>query len=260
MSYLDLAKEAAEKAGKLVMDYYGKSPSMETKSHDSDIVTEADKKSEELIIKLIKEKHPDHNILSEETGLLEGSGKVTWHIDPIDGTNNFVAGIPFFCVSIGVEEDGRLTAGVVNIPAIGETLYGSRGHGVFLNGKKVKVSEETSLRKGVFLLGQKSNMPLEVREKSVEFQQKLSDKVGSLRNFGSSAFDLAMVARGVAVGFIETGAYMWDISAGVFLVEEAGGKITRFDGSPWEPELSKVHQRLIASNKLVHDEILKKIQ
>ena len=260
MEYLELAKKAAEKAGNVVMEYYGKDFSAETKSHSTDFVTEADKKAEELIIKLIKEKYPDHTVLSEEAGLLEGKDDVVWYVDPIDGTNNFMSGIPFFCVSIGVEVKGRLECGALNVPAMNEMFYGSRGRGAFLNGKRIKVSEESDLRKGMFLLGQKSNMPEDVRASAINFQRKLSDKVGFLRNFGSSAFDFALVAKGAASGFIEVGAHMWDISAGVFLVEEAGGRVTGLDGSSWNPELSKGHQKIIASNSAVHDEILRLVK
>lgn len=256
MNYLNVAKEAAEKAGKIAMQYFGKEMFIETKKHESDIVTEADKKAEKVIIATIKKTYPEHHILSEEMGYTDGSDDVTWYVDPIDGTQNFANKVPLFCVSVGVEQKGEMVAAAINVPAMGELFTAVKGKGVFLNNKPVQVSPEKMLRRGLVVLNQKDNVPQDVLSLAVEHQQLLSDKVGALRNFGTCALQLAMVSKGSFVGYIEQAARMWDMAAGNFLVQEAGGTVTDLEGKPWKPKRTKDNMQFIASNGLVHDQIV----
>ena len=256
MDYEAVAREAAEKAGAIAMQHFGREILVETKRHESDLVTEADRKAEKAIIETISKAYPGHGILGEETGYREGSEDAVWYVDPIDGTQNFLNRIPLFCVSIGVAEKGKMVAAAVNVPALGQMFTASRGKGAFMNGRPIRVSSENSLRKGSVFFCQKINSQESIRKHVIENQKKISHKVGALRDFGSTAFHLAMIARGSFVAQIEHATHVWDEAAGNLLIEEAGGKVTDFEGNPRKPQSTSERSGSIASNGSVHEQIL----
>jgi myo-inositol-1(or 4)-monophosphatase len=225
---LKTALEASGKATEVLMDYYTKlkTEEIELKSKN-DYVTEADKKSEMIIIKTIKEKFPQHSIIAEETGLYEGN-EWKWYIDPLDGTKNFIHGLPVFCVSIGVEYKGELVAAVINAPALGEVFLAEKGSGAFIGNKRLSVSkrafEDALVATGFPFRGK------DLLDRYLKCFKEVFLKVSGVRRCGSAALDLAYTAKGVFDGFWEMSLHPWDIAAGVLLIEEAGGKVSDFNG------------------------------
>lgn len=256
MSYINVAKEAAEKAGKIAMKHFGKELKIESKKHESDIVTEVDKEADAVIVETIRSKYPDHDILTEESGHMKKGSNVTWVVDPIDGTQNYAQGLPLFAISIAVIEDGKIVASALNLPAFNELYTAERGKGAFLNGKPIKVSDESKLRMGLVIQEQKANSEDDVLKLMVQHQKAFSHKVGALRNFGSAVVQLAWTAKGHTVAFVDEHTHIWDVAAGILLVEEAGGKVTTLDNKPWKPVLDDEGLNMIASNGLVHADIV----
>ena len=206
----------------------------------NDFVTTADRGSEQAIVGRIRETFPRDNFLAEEGGTAgSGSGgdpeARTWIIDPLDGTSNFIAGFPFWCVSIGAREGSRMTAGVIWDPLRGELYAGERGSGAFHNGERMRVTARAGLR-GAFL---GTGFPFRSRDRIDAYLalfRAVFLEARAIRRAGSAALDLAMVASGVFDGFFEFRLSIWDIAAGALLIEEAGGELTDFDGGQrhWE--------------------------
>jgi myo-inositol-1(or 4)-monophosphatase len=221
----------------------------------NNLVTEADHASERAIISIIREQFPEHFILSEETGSLVQDSTYKWIIDPIDGTVNYAHGIPICCVSIAVEQAGTMILGAVYNPFINEFFFAEKGAGAFLNDQRIHVSTETEVQKSCLVTGfpytylDMENGPLTCFERFIR-------KGIPVRRLGSAAIDLCWVAAGRFDGFYEHHLQAWDSAAGFLMVEEAGGKVTDFDGvyySPYQP-------RLVATNGHIHDELLTWIQ
>ena len=202
-----------------------------SEKRQNDFVTLADHESERQIITAIRERFPDDAFLAEEgggKGLGEGSRR-TWIIDPLDGTSNFIAGFPFWCVSIAASENGELAAGVVFDPLRGELYAAERGAGAFRNGTRLRVTERPGLE-GAFLA---TGFPFRSRDRIdlyLALFREVFLKARAIRRAGSAALDLAGVASGVFDGFFEFRLAPWDIAAGALLIEEAGGELTDFDG------------------------------
>ena len=217
----------------------------------NNLVTEADHAAEKAIIDIIKQEHPDHFILSEESGEMIMDSEYKWIIDPIDGTVNFANGIPICCVSIGLEKAGKMILGTVYNPLMNEMFFAQKGYGASLNEKKIQVSEKTEVIKSCLVTGfpytyaDTVNSPLEVFERFIK-------KGVPVRRLGSAAIDLCWVAAGRFDGFYEHKLQAWDSAAGFLIVEEAGGKVTDFEGnyfSPYQPHV-------LATNGKIHDEML----
>ena len=220
----------------------------------NNLVTEADLAAEKAIFSVIKKDYPDHFILSEESGEIIMDSEYKWIIDPIDGTVNFSNGIPICCVSIGLEYNGKIIMGAVYNPLMKEFYFAQNGFGATLNDKKIHVSNKTSVLKSCLVTGfpytylDMPNGPLEVFEKFIR-------KGIAVRRLGSAAMDLCWVAAGRFDGFFEHSLNAWDSAAGFLLVTEAGGKVTDFTGG----EYSVYQPRLLATNGLIHEEMLKVI-
>jgi myo-inositol-1(or 4)-monophosphatase len=225
---VEVALEAAEKAGEVLLDYFGRLKELEIEEKaKNDFVTEADKLSEMIIIKTIQDAFPHHTIVAEESGLHSGNDW-RWFVDPLDGTKNFIHGLPMFCVSIGVEHKGELVAAVVKAPLLEETFVAEKGSGAFCNGQKLQVSsrpfEEALIATGFPFRGK------ELLDDYLRCFKEVFLSVSGLRRCGSAALDLAYTAKGVFDGFWEMSLHPWDIAAGVLLIEEAGGVVTDFEG------------------------------
>jgi myo-inositol-1(or 4)-monophosphatase len=223
-----------------------------------DPVTESDFQSQELIIALIRQNFPDHAILAEEAATAASTGQpevavpYRWIIDPLDGTVNFAHGYPAFCVSIAFETEGRLAYGVVYDPLREELFEAQRGAGTFLNGQPVKVSEVKRLDRALVATG----FPYDVRERLPETMARMGRILGEvqgLRRGGSAALDMAYVACGRFDGFYEENLKPWDTAAGLLLIEEAGGRITTFQGG----EYDVYSPNILASNGILHEKLLK---
>ena len=250
---LNFAIDMAREAGALLMQRLGSAKV----SHKGDIelVTEADLASEKLIIEKIQSYYPQHGILAEESGeaVLVGGKRSEWKwvIDPLDGTTNYAHGYPCFCVSIALEHAGVLEIGVVYDPVRDEMFAAERGQGATLNDRKIRVSSVDELNKSLVCTG----FPYNVRER-LDFTRDFANftmAAQAVRRDGSAAIDLAYVACGRFDGFWENGLSPWDIAAGALLIEEARGRVSDFDDQP----LSIYNPKVVASNGLVHDAMLK---
>ncbi len=240
------------KAGAAQMQqYFNGVFAISSKDGLNDLVTEADHASEKAIIEVIQKAYPNHFILCEETGEIKTNSEYKWIIDPIDGTINFANGIPICCVSIGVEKAGEIILGAVYNPFINELFVAEKGMGATLNEKKIKVSTKAFVATSCLVTGfpytylDSKNGPLQVFEKLIR-------KAVPVRRLGSAAIDLCWVAAGRFDGFYEHKLQAWDSAAGFLMVQEAGGKVTDFNGMPY----SIYQPHIIATNGNVHDELL----
>lgn len=218
----------------------------------NNLVTEADHASEKAIFDTIRDSFPDHFILSEEAGEIVMDSEYKWIIDPIDGTINFAHGIPICCVSIGVEHKGEMIMGAVYNPFLKEFFFAEKGGGAFLNEEKIQVSKQNEVIKACLVTGfpytyiDMPNGPLECFDRFIR-------KGIPVRRLGSAAMDLCWVAAGRFDGFYEHKLNAWDSAAGFLLVEEAGGKVTDFNGNKYSP----YQPQILATNGNIHDEMIK---
>jgi len=250
---LNFAIDVAREAGGLLVQRLG--AARVSNKGDIDLVTEADVASENLIIERIRSYYPQHGILAEESGeaVVVGGKRSDWKwiIDPLDGTTNYAHGYPCFCVSIALEHKGVIEIGVVYDPMRDEMFAAERGAGATLNDRKMRVSSVEGLNHAMLCTG----FPYNVRERP-DFARDFANftmSAQAVRRDGSAAIDLAYVACGRFDGFWEDGLSPWDIAAGALLIEEARGRVTNFDNEP----LSIYTQKVLASNGLVHDDMLR---
>lgn len=218
----------------------------------NNLVTEADHASEAAILEVIKSKFPDHSILTEETGAIIQDSTYKWIIDPIDGTVNFAHGIPLCCISIAIEHNGEMIMGAVYNPNMKESFFAEKGKGATLNEKPIRVSQQTEVLKSCLVTGfpyTYINMP----EGPLEVFSRFIRQGIPVRRLGSAAIDLCWVAAGRFDGFYEHKLEPWDSAAGFLIVEEAGGKVTDFNGD----KFSVYQHRVLATNGKIHDEMLR---
>jgi myo-inositol-1(or 4)-monophosphatase len=248
----------AREAGTLLLEYFHQGLKIEYKG-DADLVTAADRAAEKLIRERITQQFPSHDVLGEEQGLNDQGSDYRWYVDPLDGTTNFAHGYPVFCVSMALEsrtsEDraqtqARRIAGVVYDPTRDELFSAEQGSGAHLNGKPIRVSKAAQLKECLLATG----FPSHKRHKNpnIHFYHQITLRTHGVRRAGSAALDLCNVASGRFDGFWEFNLNPWDTAAGVLIVEEAGGRVTRFDGSAFAIDSSET----LASNGLVHDALL----
>jgi myo-inositol-1(or 4)-monophosphatase len=217
-----------------------------------DLVTEVDQQSEDSLIKEIRRRYPDHKIITEERGEIQGSSSKVWLIDPLDGTVNYAYGIPIFSVSIAYMEDREVVLGAVYDPIQDELFTAERGAGSKLNGSSIHVSDERSLDQSLLATG----FSYDVRSAHDNNLDNYSDfalRSLGVRRLGSAAIDLVYVAVGRFDGFWEVSIHPWDIAAGGLIVEEAGGMVTNVRGG--ERYLSK-HPSILATNSHIHSQML----
>jgi myo-inositol-1(or 4)-monophosphatase len=262
--FLKVAEGIAREAGGLLREFYHRGVRTEYKG-DVDLVTEADRASETLIVSRLHEALPEHGVYGEEGARQGLDREFRWYIDPLDGTTNFAHGFPAFCVVLGCErrapglaasEDGEIVAGVIYDPLRDEMFSASRGGGARLsspsrpNGERIHVSRADKLQESLIATG----FPSHKRHASpnAHFYQEFTLRSHGVRRAGSAALDLAYVACGRLDGYWEFQLNPWDTSAGCLLVEEAGGKITHFDGGKFTLDSREV----LATNGLIHAEMM----
>ncbi len=247
---LKIAKEAALTAGKYLLDSVGKKTEIEYKG-EIDLVTAHDRESQKIIYKIIMEHFPGHSILGEEDLDEKKDSEMLWVIDPIDGTTNFSRSLPAFCVSIAFMEKGVAQVGVVYVPMLDEMFWAVKGEGAFLNEKRIHVSKETNLGKSLLATG----FPYDRRESeinNVEHFNKFIVRALGIRRMGSAAIDLCYTAAGRFDGFWELKLKPWDTAAAYLIVEEAGGKVSNFSGTPFSPFMNEC----LAANKEIQARML----
>jgi myo-inositol-1(or 4)-monophosphatase len=246
-SHLETALEIAREAAALIAEFARRRMGFELKG-EHDLVTEADRASERLIVERLRAAYPSHAIVAEESGGYAAPSEFCWYVDPLDGTTNFAHGFPVYCVSLALERAGELIAGVIADPNRGEVFTAERGGGAFLNGGRMRVSEVRRLTDALAGTGFPSRK--RHRNVNVHFFHQVSMVTHGVRRAGAAALDLAYVACGRLDLFWEFSLHPWDIAAGVLLVREAGGVCTDMRGAP----LSLRSPHILADNGLVHEE------
>ena len=232
-----IALRAARKAADYISRSMDRPDEFEVESKGrNDFVSNIDRMAESIIIEQIRETYPDHNILAEESGSIQGNSEFTWIIDPLDGTLNFLQGIPHFCVSIGVMRGLHHEHGVIVDPVRGEEFVGSRGSGAQLNGKRIRVSARAKIEDCVLATSIPPGSIENRLETHMDSLKRIAGTCRGVRQGGSAALDLAYVAAGRLDGFWQMDLNKWDIAAGIVLVREAGGFIGDLKGgeSFWE--------------------------
>ncbi|AZO73249.1 MAG: inositol monophosphatase [Mesorhizobium sp.] len=254
---LNVMVQAAMKAGRSLSRDFGEVQNLQVSMKGpGDYVSQADRKAEEIVFAELSKARPGYAFLMEERGAVEGEdGQHRWIVDPLDGTTNFLHGIPLFAVSIALERQGQIVAGVIYNPAMDELYTTERGGGAFMNDRRLRVAGRAKLTDAVIGCGvphlgrgQHGNFLIELRNVMAE--------VSGVRRLGSAALDLAYVAAGRMDGFWETGLSAWDIAAGTLLIREAGGFVSDMDGGQDMLEAGSV----VAGNEIIQRALLKTVK
>ncbi len=248
-TYLAVAIDIAQEAGKALREEMERPPTIAYKG-DFDLVTQADRRSEAVIVSRLQEHFPDHAVAAEEGTGKDSESEYCWHVDPLDGTTNFAHGYPCFCVSMALARGEELLLGVIYNPVYNELFTAARGEGATFNGRKIQCSKIDAVRNSLLCTG----FPNHNRQSNPNFHFYWDFTLRShgVRRDGSAALDLAYVAMGRFDGFWEFGLNPWDTAAGVVLVEEAGGNVTDMQGRPYVLGGASI----LASNAIIHEEMI----
>lgn len=242
--------KAAKEAGKIVLRHYGNVGKLKFKAPRS-IVTKADLQADKAIINSIKKEFPKHNFLTEESGRIRTGSQYTWIVDPIDGTTNFVSGIPYFAVCIGLAKDNEVIMGVVYNPCTDEMFFAEKGKGSYLNNKKIKVSNENKLADAMLTFSLPNRISLS--KKTFRLLARSYGTFRGVRNIGSAALNICYLASGNYDLYFSLSLRAWDVAAAKLIVEEAGGKITNLSNKKWKLD----DYSFVASNKKLHNRFIK---
>jgi myo-inositol-1(or 4)-monophosphatase len=250
MQYLEKAVEIAREAGALLANYYERRVAFESKG-EFDLVTEADRASEKLIVERLSSHFPSHGILAEEGGGHESASEYRWYVDPLDGTTNFAHSFPMFNVTLALARGDELIAGVVFVPLTNELFTAERGAGAYLNNRRIRVSSAKRLAESLSSTG----FPSRKRQHNanIYFYYQLAMASHGVRRTGSAAIDIAYVACGRLDFFWEFGLKPWDVAAGSLLVQEAGGRVSEMAGAAHSVMGS---ESFLSDNGALHGEIL----
>jgi myo-inositol-1(or 4)-monophosphatase len=245
----NLLQNVVREAGRVLLETFERGVRVEFKG-DYDLVTEADRKAEALIVRLIGERFPEHDVLAEEGEYRQKRSEYRWIIDPLDGTTNYAHGFPWFAVSVALEVRGRMELGAVYNPYVNEFYWAERRVGAFLNERRLQVSTTDSLARALLATGFAYDHK-QSRANNYDHFNHFQQAAQACRRPGTASLDLACVAAGRFDGFWEMKLKPWDVAAGVLLIEEAGGLVSDFDGRPMGLDC----QECLASNRLIHGEM-----
>lgn len=248
--YVAAASEAALRAGEVQRSRYGQEIKVEHKGAIN-LVTEVDKQCEAIVLSILRSRFPNHDIVTEETQTTRTGSRFVWFVDPLDGTTNFAHGYTCFAVSIALTIDGETVAGVVYDALHEELFTGERGAGSFHNGRRMHVSDAGELIESLLMTGFPYDIHHDTSAKLRRFTEMMS-RARAIRRDGSAALDLCYVAAGQVDGFWEDRLESWDMLAANLMIEEAGGRVSRYDGTPVMPQPDEV----AASNGLLHEKLL----
>ena len=248
-NFAEIAAGIAREAGAIINEFARRRIGFELKGA-YDLVTEADRTSEKLIVERLRKHFPTHAIIAEEGGGNEGTSEYRWYVDPLDGTTNFAHGFPVYNVSMGLERAGELIAGVIYDPTRDELFHAERGAGAFLNQERIHVTKTARVEDSLSATG----FPSRKRHQNINvyFYYQLAMLSHGVRRAGAAAIDLAYVACGRLDFFWEFGLNPWDMAAGVLLIHEAGGTCTDMRGGPFDLRGADV----LADNTVLHQEVL----
>lgn len=253
--YLDVAIKAAETSGHILVEYFEKLHGFKQKNKNiRDLVTDVDILSEKNIKEKIKAVFPDHVFNAEESSEKQPSKNNSapiWHIDPLDGTVNYSQGIPLCAVSVALEVNREIVAGVIFNPFSGELFFASKGKGAYLNGRRIHVSQKRDFRDGIYVAAF-SSAPSKEKKKEYEIFGQINDSTRGVLRMGTAALALAYLACGRIDGFWSKNLFSWDLAAGIVLIKEAGGKISSGKDDKYKFD----DPVLVASNKLIHRDLL----
>jgi myo-inositol-1(or 4)-monophosphatase len=248
--FIKTAETAAREAGAYLSSRFRGDLLIEKKG-EIDLVTDADRESEQIIKDIILNKYPDHRILAEESGKSVRESDYFWLVDPLDGTTNYSHGFPIYCVSIALLEKGEIIAGCIYNPVLDEIFKAEKGKGAFLNGRSIGISKTVELGDSLLATG----FPYDIRQSNDDNIREFTafaKSARAVRRAGSAALDLAYVACGRFDGFWEFKLAPWDLAAGILMVTEAGGEVTAFDGGRYDIFRGEA----IASNGRIHAQML----
>ena len=249
---INLITKACMKASRSLIRDFGEIENLQVSAKGpGDFVTSADKRTEKILIEELQKAHPDYGIITEEAGIINKSNtKNRWIIDPIDGTMNFLNGIPQFAISIAYEEEAEIKCGIIFNPIANEMFCAEKGNGAYLNNSRIRVSNKKKIKDAMLVTGGPKGAS-KIKEKIFSEYINISKNVTNVRKFGSAALDMAYVACGRFDGYWQRELNYWDIAAGIILVKEAGGFIDFFE----EDVSSPLKKNILASNSNIHDEI-----
>jgi len=251
---INVMVKACRKAAKTLIRDFGEIENLQVSlKGPGDFVTNCDKKVEKILIEELQKARPNYSILSEEIGKIANDTSFKWVIDPIDGTSNFMHGIPHFAISIGLEHDGEIICGIIYDPIKDEMFIAEKGNGSFVNNKRLRVSSRKKLKDCVIFTGGPKHGAID-REISLKEYMKISSEILiPIRKMGSAALDMAYVAAGRCDGFWSRNLNYWDIAAGIIIVKEAGGFVTDINGENKYLE----NKTLLTTNSKISDEMIK---
>jgi len=249
---INLIIRACMKASRSLIRDFGEIENLQVSTKaPGDFVSSADKRTEKILISELRKAHPEYGIVTEESGIINKTNvKNRWIIDPIDGTMNFLNGLPQFAISVGYEEDNEIKCGVIFNPISNEMFCAEKGNGAFLNNSRIRVSSKKKLNEALIVTGGPKKTSLKKNKIFSEYI-KISKNVSNVRKFGSAALDMAYVACGRFDGYWQREIKYWDIAAGIIILKEAGGFIDFFDNS----KNSDLTKNIIASNSHIHQEL-----
>jgi len=249
---INIIMKACNKASRSLIRDFGEIENLQVSSKGpGDFVTSADKRTEKIIIDELQKAHPEYGIISEEIGVINKSNtKNKWIVDPIDGTMNFLNGVPQFAISIGYEEDNEITCGVIFNPIINEMFCAEKGNGAYLNNSRIRVSNKKKLKDSLIVTGG-PKVASKIKDKIFSEYINVSNNVSNVRKFGSAALDMAYVACGRFDGYWQRELNYWDIAAGIVILKEAGGFIDFFEDDPNQP----LKKNILASNSNIHNDL-----
>ena len=251
---INVVVKACRKASKTIIRDFGEIEKLQVSLEGpGDYVTASDKKVEEILINELRIARPNYSILSEEIGLIKNSEEFKWVIDPIDGTTNFLHGIPHFGISIGLEQKNEIICGIIYDPIKDEMFLAEKGNGAYLNNQRLRVSARSKLKDCIIFTGG-PRKEAQNRELSLEEYKKFSSSVDTpILKTGSAALDMAYVAAGRSDGFWHRQLNYWDIAAGIIIVKEAGGFVTDFKGNNQYIE----KKNILVTNSRINNEMIK---
>lgn len=249
----DFAVQISISAGEILLKGFRAVSTTVSYKSRTNLVTNIDRESEEFLFNSIKERFPDHTIIAEEGSRRDPGGEFIWYVDPLDATNNYAHGIPHFCISTGVYSRSRekVVAGVVFDPLHKEMFKAVRGRGAYLNGEKIRVSSTGDIAIALLATGFPYNKA-ETEENNFKEFNIFVPRIQGIRRIGSAALDLSYTACGRFDGYWEPGLHPWDTAAGSLIVEEAGGRVTKYNGDAFDPE----YPEILASNSVLHSIML----
>ena len=250
---INIMTRACMKASRSLIRDFGELENLQVSTKGpGDFVTSADKRTEKILIGELQKAHPDYGIITEESGQINKTNiKNRWIIDPIDGTMNFLNGIPQFAISVGYEEDNEIKCGVIFNPIMNEMFTAEKGNGAYLNNSRIRVSKKRKIKDALIVTGG-PKQAMKIKDQIFSEYIKVSKHVSNVRKFGSAALDIAYVACGRFDGYWQRELNYWDIAAGIIILKEAGGFIDFFDDNVNESK----KMNLLATNSLIHKELM----